>query len=494
MKRILFFVLAVVVLMTSLVSCSSALSEAGAAKTAEKQAESTKQEENAPKEKRDPTGFCAGYSRVVINPTSPVGMGGYGNTEFRRSTGVASDITAACTAVSDGENTALFFCIDVLAIGYKNVESIYRQVEKALGIKPEFITISATHSHSSPAISDTANESVANYLRIFYPAVLKAAKEAVADLDRCEMKIGRTTTTDLSYVRRYFREDGTFHGTNYVSDSKSPVVRHETEVDNEMQLLMFDRVNGKDILMMNWQCHVTTAGGRDNTMLSADWVGAMREKIEKDAGVHFTYHQGGAGNVVPNSFITTEPSNADYNVHGKKLADVALEAIPKMESVPTGKVRATTKTVTCQHDLDVSMYDLQKAQAIADPYRAGDYDMAKSLCLVYGYNSPYHANAVVNKSNRTEASSTMPLSAVAIGDIGFAVAPYEMFDTNGQQIKKNSTYTMTFVCAYSNGSYGYIPSEIAWPNGGYEVDTCKYVKGTGEMLANELVAMLTTLK
>ena len=492
MKRILFLILALLMLLTSFASCATSSLEAG--ETAASEQESVTAEATKEKEKRDPTGFAAGYAREVINPKAAVGMGGYGNTEFRRSTGVAQDITASCTAVSDGENTALFFCIDVLGIGSKNVESICSQVEKSLGIKPEFITISATHSHSSPAISDVEDESVANYLRVFYPAVLRVAKAAVADLDRCEMKIGRTTTTDLSYVRRYFREDGTFYGTNYVSDSKSPVVRHETEVDNEMQLLMFDRVNGKDILMMNWQCHVTTAGGRDNTMLSSDWVGALREKIEKDANVHFSYHQGGAGNVVPNSFISSEPSNADYNVHGKKLAEVAMAAIPQMESVPTGKIRAVTKTVSCPHDLDVSMYDLEKAKAIADPYRAGDYDKAKSLCLEYGYNSPYHANAVVNKSTRTTTETLMNVSAVAIGDIGFAVAPYEMFDTNGQQIKANSPYTMTFVCAYSNGSHGYIPSEIAWPNGGYEVDTCKFAKGTGEMLANELVGMLTGLK
>ncbi len=492
MKRILFFALAVSMLLTSLASCGS--SSLASENTAEEQTATAEKKTEAVKEKRDPTGFSAGYARTVINPTSAVGMGGYGNAETRRSTGVVSDITAACTAVSDGENTALFFCIDVLGVASKNAENIKKQVEKALGIKPEFVTVTATHSHSSPAIGTDDDESVANYLRTFYPAVLKVAKDAVADLDRCEMKIGRTTTTDLSYVRRYFREDGTFYGTNYVSDSKSPVVRHETEVDNQMQLLMFDRVNGKDILMMNWQCHVTTAGGRDNTMLSADWVGAMRDKIEKEADVHFTYHQGGAGNVVPNSFIPSEPSNADYNVHGKKLADVALAAIPTMESVPNGKVRATSKVVTCQHDLDVSMYDMVNIWKIVDPYRAGDYDKAKSLCLQYGFNSPYHANAVASKSKRTEASSTMEISAVAIGDIGFAVAPYEMFDTNGQQIKKDSPYTMTFVCAYSNGTYGYIPSEIAWPNGGYEVDTCKYAKGTGEMLAGELVSMLTTLK
>ena len=493
MKRILFLALACAMLLTSLASCASGSLGVEEEAPAEKTQAATEEKE-AVKEKRDPTGFAAGYARTTINPTSPVGLGGYGNAEFRRSTGVASDITASCTAISDGENTALFFCIDVLGMSSANVENIYKQVEKALGIKREFITISATHSHSSAAISTIDDESVANYLRIFYPAVLKVAKEAVADLDRCEMKISRTTTTDLSYVRRYFREDGTFYGTNYVSDSTSPVVRHETEVDNQMQLLMFDRVNGKDILMMNWQCHVTTAGGRDNTMVSADWVGALRKTIEAEGDVLFSYHQGGAGNVVPNSFIASEPSNADYNQHGVKIAEVALDAMKNMESVPTGKIRAVSKTVSCAHDLDVSMYDLTKAQLIADPYRAGNYDKAKSLCLEYGFNSPYHANAVVNKSTRTSTETLMEISAVAIGDIGFAVAPYEMFDTNGQQIKANSPYTMTFVCAYSCGSYGYIPSEIAWPNGGYEVDTCKFVKGTGEMLANELVSLLEGLK
>ena len=90
-------------------------------------------------------------------------------------------------------------------------------------------------------------------------------------------------------------------------------------------------------------------------MLSADWVGAMRDKIEKEAGVHFAYHQGGAGNVVPNSYIESEPSNADYNIHGKKLADVALAALPDLQSVPSGKIRAVSRVVTCPHDLDVSM-------------------------------------------------------------------------------------------------------------------------------------------
>ena len=88
----------------------------------------------------------------------------------------------------------------------------------------------------------------------------------------------------------------------------------------------------------------------------------------------------------------------------------------------------------------------------------------------------------------------MPLSVMAIGNVAIATAPFEMDHRNGITVKENSPYEMTLISAYTNGSYGYIPDKDAWPNGGYEVDTCKYVKGTGEMIAGELVSMLTELK
>lgn len=489
MKRVLFVALAAVMLLSCLSSCASSALTAEPAETLP-----VTEQADPPKEKRDPTGFCAGFGRAVISPKSSVGMAGYGNTEFRQSTVVEDDLTVSCTAVSDGENTALLFSADVIGLSVQNCNSIYKQLEKALGIKSEFIVINATHCHSGPDVSSVSDDSIANYLRVFYPAFVQAAKDAVSDLDRCEMKIGNATTTNLNYVRRCFKADGSLVADCVINLSKEPVVRHETDADNEMQLLMFDRVNGKDILLMNWQCHVTAAGGREKTVISPDFVGALREKLEKEANVHFAYHQGAAANIEPNSYIESEPDHRDYKNHGAMIADVALGALGNLNKVPGGKVRAVKKTVTCTHDLDVSKYDLTQAQQIADLKNADEFDRAKMLCIEYGYNSPYHAGAVVSRSKRTETESTMDISALAIGDIGFAVAPYEMFDTNGQQIKEKSSYTMTFVCAYSNGRYGYIPSKIAWPNGGYEVDTCKYVEGTGEMLSDELVKLLDQLK
>jgi hypothetical protein len=98
----------------------------------------------------------------------------------------------------------------------------------------------------------------------------------------------------------------------------------------------------------------------------------------------------------------------------------------------------------------------------------------------------------VTKKNNG-GTDQMPLSAIAIGDVAFAAAPIEMFDTNGMEIKAASEFDMTFVIGYANGRYGYMPSSFAFPHGDYEVQQCKYVAGTGEQIANELIDYLNQL-
>ena len=83
---------------------------------------------------------------------------------------------------------------------------------------------------------------------------------------------------------------------------------------------------------------------------------------------------------------------------------------------------------------------------------------------------------------------------VTIGDVGFAYAPYEMFDTNGKQIKEGSPFAMTFVCTMANIGNGYVAEEAAYEYGGYEVEYRGYLKGTAEELANQFVSMLKELK
>ena len=99
------------------------------------------------------------------------------------------------------------------------------------------------------------------------------------------------------------------------------------------------------------------------------------------------------------------------------------------------------------------------------------------------------------------------LDKVAECDIAFTAHPYEMFDTNGMELREGTVgndhyaaedqlenpYEMHFVTSLSNGSEGYIPSYDGFTNGGYERDTTKYAQGTGELIVGDILHVLNDL-
>jgi hypothetical protein len=229
------------------------------------------------------------------------------------------------------------------------------------------------------------------------------------------------------------------------------IYAHETEADNLMQVIRFDREEKKDIVLCNWQCHPTTTGGESYTGVSADWVGALRDAAEQELDVYFSYHQGAAGNLVPSSLIRGEPSNGDYKKHGQKLAVGVKTALEGATEVESGVFRA------------------EKREFVAK------------------------TNENYRKSNG-KSKETLKLYALSIGEIAFVTNPSEMHDTNGKALREASPFKMTFICAYSNGTYSYIPSAAAYDNGGYETKKTHFVRGTGEDIVEELLDMLGDLK
>jgi hypothetical protein len=83
--------------------------------------------------------------------------------------------------------------------------------------------------------------------------------------------------------------------------------------------------------------------------------------------------------------------------------------------------------------------------------------------------------------------------AFAMGDLAIICAPYEMFCENGKFIKDNSPFAATVVMTMANGSHNYISSAEGFDYNCYEANTCRYVKGTAEALAEEYVGLLNAL-
>ncbi|MBQ3865717.1 MAG: neutral/alkaline non-lysosomal ceramidase N-terminal domain-containing protein, partial [Clostridia bacterium] len=439
----------------------------------------------------DATGFCAGFGRADITPRESVPLAGYGATSYRMSRNVLDPLYATCFALRDeaGE-TLLIYEMDLCGVPVSFAEQARKMIERSLQIPADHVLLTATHTHSGPDVSSTEGV-IAAWKTEAYKAVIQAAEDALADLDRCAVFVGSAKTESLNFVRRYYMENGftTPNGTYGYGE----ITAHESEVDPEMRVVRFDRANQPDLVLANWQCHATMTGGSSKYDISSDFIGQFRKFAERDLGVKLLYLQGGAGNV--NSFSRLpgeETRGTDYMEKGRQLA-AALRGVLEsgMTETPAGAVRAVTGTLTAayNHEDEDKLEISKKIQALFLNDRRSD---ALALAAANGLSSAFEAGAIVSRAARG-ATGEIALSCYAFGDVAITAAPFEMFCQTETRLRERSPFGFTLTCGYSNGSEGYMPAAECFPNKGYEVVTCKYVQGTAEAISDRQLELLNDL-
>ena len=440
------------------------------------------------------TRFLVGYGRADTTPLESVPLEGYGSTSNRMSRNVLDPLYATCLALTDAAGeTVLIYSLDMTAPGAPWSTDMVPAIALATGIPQTHILSSAIHTHSAPDPSNTQEPTLLRYLEYMKQQCVQAALDALADRKSASLFGATIQTTGLNFVRRYILQDGTPAGDNYGHFDRSPIDRHETEPDRSMQLLKFVREGGEDVVIANFQVHPHWTGGMNKYDVSADTVGIMRMEIEAQTGCRFLYFTGACANINHSSRIKEENTCHDYITHGKAMAQAAMSAADQYRPMNLGavKVDRLMLTVPANHTQD---YRAEEATYIRTNFLAsGDRATWGAEALRRGYNSVYHACLIAIKSN-LPPTLDVHLPTVSIGDVAFAFAPYEMFDTNGMQIKEASPFPMTMILTCANGErHSYVPSALGFQNGGYSVDSCWFLPGSGEEFAQALIAGLKRL-
>ena len=445
MKRV-FCLLLTLLMLLPLCACSSSLASeetAGATKTETKEEAKTEvkeTEEPLPTEEIVyPQGFTVGYNRQDISPTEfPI----ISYAQFdRTATSISDPIQLTVTALCDGENAALICSVDMRGVPDSFARYCATLVEREVGVPKELFFLNATHTHSSVEQKLFGQDAtIKRWQTMFYKKLIRAVTLALLDLTPAEAYVGTAHTEGITFVRRYLMDDGTYRGIDTQANGRTHVA-HETEADTEMRTIRFAREGKKDVLMVNYQTHY---GGSFPDSISADFVHLVREQTEKELDCHFAYHSGAGANL---SFAS--------NIPGKRLYPNIQEASPALVQTVKDAVAAETKAETGK---------------------------------IVGIWEEYQATA---KGNWKKA---IPFGAITCGDLGFVSAPYEMFDTNGKEIRDASPCKMTFICTLTGGGFGYVPSALAFPHGGYEVNNCQFIEGSGEEFAKEFIRLLNECK
>lgn len=435
-------------------------------------------------------GLQVGYARESIMPDEPVGMGGYGDHRTRASAGYIDVIYTTCIAFTEGDETVLIFTEDLLGKEREYVTAAREMLTTATGIPGDHIMFANTHNHNGPAFY-SAGKNFDLYLPVYMAAVKAAAEAALADRAPASLYGAKTELEGMNFIRHYIEYDGDYTSQNNGTFSLQETKGHVRDADSEMVLFKIQREgeDKKDILMMNWAAHPCTVGKEAYTMLSAEYIGPIRDKIEADTDMLFAFFQAAGGDVIVDSAIPTLRHNLDRVEYGEALAQSAIDALPTME-----KIEGT----------GIKVYHQMKEYG-ANTYGADRLEEAKAVVAIpnatrdtahaYGFDSLKECQGIVNREGQAaDATNTMELDAIYVAGMAFTTASWEMFSQTGKYIKENSPYEYTMVLSCTNGKDGYIPITEAYDYPCYELFVSNFVKGTAENAANELISMLKSFQ
>ena len=384
----------------------------------------------------EPARFSIGFGKTDITPTESMPLDGYdgvNESEFRWSNSVISRLYATCTAIADEDgNKVLFITLDMLLATM--ADTMTKEISEATGVPISNILIHCTHTHSSVDIG-VPDPAVMAYLVQLTTQVVDTAKAALGDLKPVtNMETGFSRTAYCNSVRHYLLTNGEYIAyTAAKLPSGATWYGYTGEPDNLLQAVKFSREGGKPIVLVNWQAH--PCANVDKKSMTADYPGVLREELEATLDCHAVYIQGGAGNLMTGTELSSQKLlfDRDFRELGKMLADTATEALAD------GRTMEFTKLYTAEKEME----------------------------LEDKYGNP----------------RKFTLSCFSVGDFAFVTAPFEIFDTNAMAVKETSPFAMTFYASCCGGSNGYLPTpeSFDWTQA-YEARISSFPKGTAEIV------------
>ena len=487
MKRVFALILALLMLVGCLVSCNNTPN------TNDGSSDSSDAPKYPPVEPADATLFV-GYAREDITPPeemwSKLCLAGYADP--RTIEEVRDSLFASCTAFRDAEgDTALVYTIDIHSMGTAQANAFCSAITKATKVQKSNIILNVTHTHASPWLDRD------EYVKYISDALVKAGEAAIADLKACtELYGGEINMKYYTFCRRYLDEEGSLYGVGYYGDKQ--IVAHESDGDYMIPVARFVRDGGKDVLLVNFASHCDTVKsyGYPNT-LTADYVATFRNVIEHELDVHFSMQLGATGDLAPTTALPNEPNffGSGTTAYGQNLAYKVIEELrnlPQLEIKGNVEAKKSDVRVEVNHESD---HLVEKANEVYALYMASDdKTAAEEKMREYGIASVYEAMWISNRYGLGQYDRRN-ISAISIGNIVFGVADYEMVSNTGRLVKDagNELFDLTFMCPYSNGMESYIAADYSFDNGGYEVYSTVYVRGTAEQIADGIIELITEL-
>jgi len=268
----------------------------------------------------------AGFARADITPPVGIYHRMWGAALHDRATGVHRPLTATALWLEsiDGKERQVVIGLDHCLLDREEFNRIRALVSKSAGIAEGRVFVAMSHTHGSAWMSRSR-------------AHLPGGDLIGPYLDQMGETCGRIASTaaqaaqDATIVYGQSRCDLAAHRDFWDASSRQFVCGFNPAgpADDTVQVGKVVSDTGETLgTIVNYACHPTTLAWQ-NTLISPDYVGAMREVVEQHTSTPCLFLQGSSGDLGPRNGYVGDITVADRN--GRQLGFAALSGL---ESLP----------------------------------------------------------------------------------------------------------------------------------------------------------------
>ncbi len=350
----------------------------------------------------------AGHGRECITPPVGVHMAGYG-ARTEPSEAIRDDLYVDAVALEQGDERALILALDICSLDNEGVAVLKGAVADVTGLTPEQILVNSSHTHAGPMTNHSFYAPFeAGYFGALVLRSAQAAAQALGDLSRASLLAG-AAPADIGCNRRERTPEG---------DIILGVNREGPRLP-EVTAWVLRRSQGelgvRDIVLWSLPVHPAVMGEK-NLTISSEWCGAAVRDAEADRPwMRAVFLQGCCGNQNP---YREQRIYERVLQHGRTAADALGQAVDSARAVGAAPLRNLFQ----EADLPV-----------------GDGD--KIACAMHG---------------------------LRLGDVVLVAMGGEAFVEYALYGRERSTAQSTMILGYTDGSIGYLPTAVAFEEGGYE--------------------------
>jgi hypothetical protein len=435
-----------------------------------------------------------GIARTDITP--PVGIYGrnWGASKHDVADSIHGSLTLTAVALSPlaGGQTQIFVDADLgwwtTPLTFNN---FYARLLETLSLQSANLIFALSHTHAGPPLMDRddslpGNDLLQQWQETLFDSTVEAVRSAQQSqtesiLDWHAGRCGLATNRDLPDP----------------DDGRERIICGYNPAGDPDDTLLVGRISDPSgqlrATFTNYACHPTTLAW-DNSAVSPDYVGAMRETIQQNTSAPSLFMLGACGDLAPRYQYVSDLEVADR--HGRQLAFAALSTLSDMEpagtqlafseTVESGAALAVWKHQPCELSQDLRAVQTAVDLPLKDWPSADQLEEERANCTDRAIQERLRRKRNIRRGVGDGSTFSLPIYVWKIGDavlVGSCCEPYSALQENLRARFPNET----IICMnLINGSLGYLPPAELYDTEVYPVWQTPFDRGSLELITETM--------